>query len=199
MPEIVTVFNPGLSAMAIRVYDLRGDVRYEAWHDGNLGEPVWMPQAGLLIFAGRDQNTDPYQHVILALRPVAGVRSQDYVLDPNAADVVKPVWSLRAKPDSFFEHVTRTDVGAAWKPDDPRRNFYFAVFLGDEARPPVRNCSWFFDDSGNLLHGPELNDQYKANQLLEAADPDRPPDPNEVHFIPYPATAPPPTRPVAQP
>jgi hypothetical protein len=117
------------------------------------------------------------------------------VLDPNAADAVKPVWCLRAEPESFFGHVTRTHVAAAWKPDDPRRNFVFGVFFDDEARPPVRNCSWFFDDSGNLLHGPELNDQYKANQRLEAGDPDRLPDPYEVKFEPWPG----PTMPTRQP
>lgn len=68
------------SQSIIRIYDLRGDVLYEVWHDGPVGSCCWMADAGLLVFGalnaevywedrGYEGVEEPHAKVIFAIRP----------------------------------------------------------------------------------------------------------------------------------
>lgn len=52
--EIVTCHNQAYSPSALRVWDLDGNILYEAWHTGSLTELYWMEDARLLVLHGID-------------------------------------------------------------------------------------------------------------------------------------------------
>lgn len=95
--EIVVVHREGgFSACAIRVYDLSGRVRYEAWIDANVQSMVWMAESRLLAFAGhpdeltwaeRGIETTPdsprYPHAVGALVPLDGRTRIDTFMTSN--------------------------------------------------------------------------------------------------------------------
>lgn len=51
-PEVLVIHSNIFSLRCIRLYNLRGERVYSAWHDGAIGSAYWLPQAGLLVFAG---------------------------------------------------------------------------------------------------------------------------------------------------
>lgn len=83
--EIVAVhLHTQWSPTAIRVYDLSGNVRYEAWHDGYIESLFWSPDRGLLLCAGVNSEVlwrgrghaerKAFPVVLMALRPRDGTR-----------------------------------------------------------------------------------------------------------------------------
>jgi len=42
----------------IRIYDLSGRVLYEAWHDGEITNIMWLPIPRLMVFTGRNRSHD---------------------------------------------------------------------------------------------------------------------------------------------
>ncbi len=68
------------SPHAIRVYNLNGEVLYEAWHIGFIAQAYWWEEAGLLVGVGDRhglgdvrrfgfENPPPWPKVVFALRP----------------------------------------------------------------------------------------------------------------------------------
>ncbi len=87
--EVVVVFSHAYSQRSIRVYDLRGRVRFETWHDGSVGHLYWMPQARLLVAAAitnapahraRTPIASPHRpNVVFALRLSQDDRSREFL------------------------------------------------------------------------------------------------------------------------
>ncbi|MCC6968817.1 MAG: serine/threonine protein kinase [Phycisphaerales bacterium] len=83
-PEVLVVHSHIFSLRCIRLYNLRGDVVYSAWHDGAIGSACWLPGKGLLVFAGDSAEFEwkdlDVRHtglayspaVFFAVRPIAG-------------------------------------------------------------------------------------------------------------------------------
>lgn len=51
-PELLVVHElNNFSAAVVRVFDLRGKVRYQVWHDGAINGAVWLPKAKTVVVA----------------------------------------------------------------------------------------------------------------------------------------------------
>ena len=127
---VILCFRP-YSQMLIRVFDLAGALRYEAWHDGVISSLTWLSSPGLLVLAGvegqyglgqRYQRSEvgatSYAPCVLALRPLDGRReSRQWVvrdgarLDPTLAwyQVLGPTEGLIPLGGCFAE--LRSDLG----------------------------------------------------------------------------------------
>lgn len=147
------------SASCLRVYDLRGRVRYSVWHDGAVGTVHWMSNARRLIVTGLnsehrwdergfDLARGRYPVVVFALDPRdghadpgwivnAGRRSDDTLawyrwLGP--AELLAPlrdVYAIVGPPESGWDPARHALVqfSAGWPAGDGRRAGF--VFLLD--------------------------------------------------------------------
>ena len=117
-PEIVAIHTAGSTPCAVRVYSLRCELLFEAWHFGPLFEVAWFGEAdtnGLIVLTGdrhgRLTHTwdrlgvrkpgKQYANVVLALRPVMGKR-EGWLADADQAGPAsalawyKAVWPAQA-------------------------------------------------------------------------------------------------------
>ncbi|UCF32428.1 MAG: serine/threonine protein kinase, partial [Phycisphaerales bacterium] len=112
--EIVVVYSRSVfSQHAIRIYDLRGELLYQVWHDGWVSSYHWMSDAGLLVFAGSCDwpffdargnllGEKVGDYVVFALRPEPGFianRYLDYLSCESGDEHLDPIWYLRLWPD----------------------------------------------------------------------------------------------------
>jgi hypothetical protein len=82
-PEIIAYHEhcPG-SQGVLRIYNLRGEVLFQAWQDGGIYNVYWLAEAGLLVCSAFKGDQDRSEHgrpirgnhpvVLFAIRPVAG-------------------------------------------------------------------------------------------------------------------------------
>jgi len=124
---IVTFVRHGYSQCVIRIYDLRGDVLYEIWHDGPVSSCYWMRDAKQLVFTGANAEVDwedrgypglerPHPWVIFAIRPRYGERVHALLRTEPGDAPCDPVWykclwppEWTARERTFFDlrQVTR--------------------------------------------------------------------------------------------
>jgi|GEM_PF-1867447 len=102
-PEVVAVHRSNLTgAAAIRIYDLAGNILFEAWHEGVLYEFYWMEEPGLLVLTGvnsevnwKDRGhpevTDAWPSVVLAIKPSLGAR-HGWISTPTRPGDFEPAW-----------------------------------------------------------------------------------------------------------
>jgi hypothetical protein len=122
--EILAVHgHPHYSPNVIRVLDLDGTVRYQAWHDGALISSMWLPASGTLAlcglnsegdWAGRGEDLaarDPYPRVVFALRPREGEVRQEWIRSAGGQGTVEPLWYLCLLPPAAVARLAAEDVG----------------------------------------------------------------------------------------
>jgi hypothetical protein len=90
-PEIVVEFSHLLSRRALRIYNLRGELLYSVWHDGDLIPELWLPQPRLLLCRGTngdrywpdrgcpEAKAMPSPLTVVALRPQLDLVSRDWL------------------------------------------------------------------------------------------------------------------------
>ncbi len=83
------------SAQTIRVFDLAGVLRYEAWHDGGIFDVRWLPAARRLVVAALDSERrwDQLGHALgdsSAPYPVVA-----FALEPRDGRIGEPRWIVR--------------------------------------------------------------------------------------------------------
>ena len=92
--EIVAVYTHGPhSQSVIRIYDLHGDLLFQACHDGSEHSCHWMSEAGLLVFGGIDApgseasglpaSMDVYLPIVMAVRPSCGLVDRSWLNRPR--------------------------------------------------------------------------------------------------------------------
>lgn len=102
--EIVAVFSHSYSRRALRIYDQRGFILYQAWHNGTIADFRWKAGPQLLLCIGSDDSADgggandAYQQVMFALKPVVNCVSTDYVSEDAGNDCLRPVWYRYFEP-----------------------------------------------------------------------------------------------------
>ncbi|MFM9995577.1 MAG: serine/threonine protein kinase [Phycisphaerales bacterium] len=85
-PEIVAVHSCRTSQRCVRVYALEdGQLLFEAWHEGGLTNPLWLPDPRLLVFVGDNHEATVeelglqgpelgHPQILVALRPTLNSR-----------------------------------------------------------------------------------------------------------------------------
>ena len=192
-PEIRFSYH---SQSVIRIYDLRGQLLYQVWHDGLPYGHHWMADARLLVFAGDCQW--PYydvhgkllgdkirDFVVFALRPEPGAISDrflDYLSCDPDADRLDPAWYLRLRPDDTPDIVRMMTVRSP--PNDPGHTARCDIQL---RQLPTEYVIVTIDDHGDELPARRIvSEGYKYNQSLNDDDPHKfdLPDPDAFEFVP---------------
>ena len=113
--EIIALhWNKGYSPTLIRVYNLAGEVLYEAWHDGDLNGVAWLARHELLVTTGvnSEERLDElgeasnsgqvYPLVVFALRPEVGHRSRRWITPRDQPRSVRAVWYRCIRPFELY-------------------------------------------------------------------------------------------------
>jgi len=185
------------SQSVVRIYDLRGELLYQVWHDGTAFSCYWMAEARLLVFAGNchwpywDTNgnllgTRPWDFVVFALRPEPGFLADgylDYLSCKPGDDRLDPVWYLHLLPGNAPDLVTRITLQAPFAPNDPAHSVAVHVPLNRLGAGIIA----VIDEQGDEIGGSRIvGDSYKRNQNLPDDSPDKLklPDPAEFKLVP---------------
>jgi hypothetical protein len=182
----------------IRIYDLRGQLLYQVWHDGVPTTCHWMSDAGLLVFGGYCDwpHYDVYGNLLgegtkdfvaFSLRPAPGFiadRFLDYLSCQPDDPRLDPVWYLRLQPDNALDIVERLTIGSPRPPDAPGRNVSFHVRL----RQPVGEfVIATIDEHGAESLTPRIvSEGYRRNMNLPRHSPNKIdlPDPDAFKLVP---------------
>ena len=203
--EIVAVFgHRTYSPRVIRVYDLRGELLYQVWHDGAITTCHWMWDAALLVFAGdchgpywkdgKPVGDETRALVVFALRPEADFVASAYLdyQSQEAGDTrLDPAWylrlHLRSWPKDAVEVAERIIVQRP-NGNDPGRCATCVVHVDDRNSAAV---SWVINEFGERVGDkPVVTDGYRGNQNLPDSDPCKLPDPNDFDLVPFEPTGP---------
>jgi len=198
-PEIVVAFRRSVySQSVIRIYDLRGQLLYQVWHDGVPTSCHWLSEVGLLVVGaycdwphydihGNLLGEDTKDFVAFALRPEPGFIANhflDYLACQPDDARLDPVWYLRLQPDSALHIVDRLTLGPPRPPDSPGRNVSFDVRL----RHPVGEfIIATIDEHGKEASTPRIvTGGYKHNRNLPKGSPNKIdlPNPDAFELVP---------------
>ncbi|MEW6197828.1 MAG: serine/threonine-protein kinase [Planctomycetota bacterium] len=224
--EIIAGFvRLGYSQLVIRIYDLRGDVLYEIWHDGGASSCYWMQDAKQLVFTGANAEVEwenrgypgleiAHPWVVFAIRPRyrelvhALLRTQagDSPCDPAWYKCLwPPEWAGRRSGGFMFYDVTRpveADPGRAVGVDvtwDGRGGFSFEVDEHGEEIPGTRVISDEYRRAYNAARqqGSDQTDAASADRTSAHSGPAAtgPPDPALITLHDLPPILPSATRP----
>lgn len=91
-----------MSPVCIRVYDARGKVLYEVWHDGHIADVLWLPDPGLIVAAGMNADRrwselgfadgpETWPRVLFAVRPRFG-ETLGFLKTPHGIGGAEPAW-----------------------------------------------------------------------------------------------------------
>lgn len=174
--EIVVAFEYTHSPCTIRIYDLRGELLYQRWHDGTLAYCYWMRDAEVLFFAGLNSEHDmddrgypglPSSHarVLFGLKLELGSITSDFLSPEPGESRTAALWyrCLLPPPDA---------ARLIWATCDPPRGGYHPgrtveTTLRIEEELAMRSglgatVSWIIDERGRVV--PEsrvLGDNYQ--------------------------------------
>ena len=186
------------SQSAIRIYDLRGELLYQVWHDGIVYSGHWLSEPGLLVFAGDAHwphwdasgnllGEKMHDFVVFALQPEAGFITTEYLdyLSTKPGDErLDPVWYHRLAPDNapdFVRHI---------KLQPPRGQYDAGQFVAFDialTRPAFAYIIGVLDEHGQeRIEERTVGDGYKRNQNLpdDNADKIKLPEPSEFKLVP---------------
>lgn len=104
-PEIVALhrYQP-YSPTAIRIYDVRGEVLWQVWHDGHLNNAYWLTESKQLVLCGVNSECTwadrghpevkyrPYPFVVFAVRPEFGRIHQEWIHTAGGKGTYEPEW-----------------------------------------------------------------------------------------------------------
>ncbi len=193
--EVVVVFAHGRrSARVLRIYDLTGELLYQVWHDGFIGECYWMKEEGLLVLAGDshagywDRGERKGEQIralaVFALRPKVGwINDEDYLATAPGDPPHSPVWYMYLWPEQATQVVKRIRLRAPLPPNDAG-NYVECVVKVDY---PLGGESWIIDEFGREVEGTrDANDAYRQIQSLPDDDPKKLPIPKRFELRPTP-------------
>jgi len=140
--EIVAILNHSRYGIGVvRIYSLKGDVLYEAWHRGHFRSVQWLRGPGLLGMLGwnsevlwkcrgqpRVESQSPI--IVAALRPTFGA-SEGWITTPSVPGQCAPVWyRCLLPPDvSTDDNAKSLLISASVQPEYPGDQ-YFRINAG---------------------------------------------------------------------
>lgn len=186
------------SHSVIRIYDLRGELLYQVWHDGIVYSAHWLSDPGLLVFAGDAQwphwdargtllGKKVHDFVVFALRPEAGFITTaylDYLSTEPGDDRLDPVWYRRLAPENAPDFVRQITL------QPPRGSYNAKQFVAFDialTRPPFAYIIGVLDEHGQeQIEERIVGDGYSRNQKLPDGSPDKIalPTPGEFKLVP---------------
>ena len=206
------------SQCVLRIYDLRGEVLYEVWHDGGVDGAYWMADAKLLVLYGSNAEVyweargypgvkeNPHPHVVYAIRPRYRERHHAFLHTQPGDGPLDPAWykclwppepiASRKAPLRGGPPLLRPFRG------DPRRAVQVVIGLWlDEAQSSSFAFSLGIDEHGEEIPGSRvIPDNYKRALEAAATRPGTgPPDLDRITLHDLPPINPSPDGPAAQP
>ncbi len=194
-PEVVTMFgHRQWSQRIIRIYDLRGQVLYETWHDGPAQTCYWMKGPRLLVFAGSDATvnwdsegrirtagSDPL--VVFAIRPEPGHIDPGYLWRLGGDNDASLVWRRY-----LHLHGDPLDLGGKWALRVARPSATHAqeqlVTVITEIKGTSAQVTWNLNELGQEVSDSRWpSESYQRTRLdSPEGDPQRLPDPNDFYL-----------------
>ncbi len=189
-PEVVAAFLHGPGSLCVlRVYDLRGEVRFEMWHDGHITGLHWTEAERLLVLSGLSSEafwpergypeitSGNHPLIVMAVRPRLDWRGTQKIVPGRGDGDGAPVWYRTVLPprsaDQFWIDVLRADA------DDPSTGA-FKLVLGLKGDRKGPSASILVDKDGNVVPGHERS----TNQFQALPDP---PDLREIQLADLPS------------
>jgi hypothetical protein len=177
--EIIAAFGHWMySHHLVRIIAASGDVLFQFWHDGNIGDATWLAEPQLLIMLGNNgeaywrqrgllDHGRPHPDVLYAVRPVPGRVERDWLSTHPEEGEFAAVW-YKAIPPVSAEHRWRRRFYPLVPADRSRREFAIS-FHFDECEQCV--ITFVFDRHGNLIPGSLIRGD-GFNQWADAPDPE---------------------------
>jgi hypothetical protein len=150
--EIIAIIrHNNWAPCAVRIYDARGTVLFEAWHNGWIASVAWLPGANLLVCAAENSEVTWYGRgvsgvhqlwpaVLFAIHPDRGRRA-GWVTTPSTPGSLSPAWYKCILPP---EGLDSNEAGpfarlAVESPPDPPSTFRLIIgdvefYLDDQCR-----------------------------------------------------------------
>ncbi|MBI1853545.1 MAG: serine/threonine protein kinase [Planctomycetes bacterium] len=177
--EVVVVENSSpYSQEAIRVFDLVGNERFLAWHDGGIISVHWMRESNELVMSGMNSETRwdehgfdlpnmPYPIVAFALRVEDGhIERERFLVRSGRREDPLLVWYKWLGPVENLAALrtihTRIDWGGVELTSPRAVTLAASVWENEGIRWPPEVC-FVLDEAGNDSRR-FANDQYKAGQ-----------------------------------
>jgi serine/threonine protein kinase len=203
-PEIIVNYKSPASQSIVRIHNLRGELLYEFWSDGEVSSCHWLAEAGVLVFGGDDGYAtylerryvqrgghSPQPQVVFALRPERGKPYYGFVQkewrdDPDRAEWAgpEPLWYLCLAPADVVNGPMvsfRAHVGAPQFTGPHGRRFSVSASTGADGGGV--GVTWDADEFGNEIPGTRYAvDSYKDNLRLADGDPGKLPLPDPSVF-----------------
>ncbi len=185
-PEIVAVHgHPLYSPNVIRIYGLDGTVLYQVWHDGVLGDGIWIPERRLLVLAGlnsennwRGRGVDPggpdvYPHVLLGVKVRPGEVHDAWIRTPGGLGTVEPLWYRCLLPQpavatlcSSGEVRTVLKRHAGYVPSGDDSTFLYQIWPGETSLW----LEFLLDEHGRVIGGEPGETYRQARAALDLPD-----------------------------
>ncbi len=158
-PEIVATFTQSNQPAALRVYNLNGEVLYEFWHHGSIGDLAWLSVPRQIVVYGSNNEAtwsqlglegpkDIHQPTALfAMRPELGVRL-GVINGPHKSADAEPAWYRYFWPPRLREFVTIT---LRELPSDASQIGAVAE-LGLDALDNEGGVWWVVNDRGDVVY-----------------------------------------------
>jgi hypothetical protein len=184
--EIICLYHDWTwSASVLRIYDLRGKVLFEAWHNGWLHSAEWFPALGVLVASGVNSDAMRYQRgehggesyplVVFAIKPELG-KTGRWITTPARSGGIDPLWYKCLLPSSATNplHDPHLDISA-----DPEHAGTIRAYCNgiiNEVRTAVVGLD--INTEGEVV-GRMVWDQYRQ---LRGGSEEAMPDPDELRL-----------------
>ncbi|MCH7925973.1 MAG: serine/threonine protein kinase, partial [Planctomycetes bacterium] len=187
--EIVAAYDVAPTTnCALRVYDLKGKLLYQAWMDFLPYGFYWMSEPGLLVMGGNNGSVYwpqrghpevkyPHPNVVFAVRLEDGLITTDYLSETPGNGSLEPAWYKCLLPAEASDWTTGLMLKAPPWGFDPAR---FVRFSFQVRGNRLAQVDWVLDANGREVPGSRvIADIFKIN-------PDEYPDPEKFRLGPLP-------------
>ena len=197
-----TVFSPNV----IRIWSIDGELLYQVWHDGGLGEPRWISQWGQIVVAGLNSENNwagrgfdgavrqPYPMIVMGLKPQLGRTEPEWIRTPGGLGTRVPEWYRALQPPQVIEQFARFGLAldvyqvsadqAATAPTlcsvdvhGAREGAWMRYFIDEKGRVVSRVTTAMFETSRIERGLPAAEDLILGDLLPLVIDPRNPPGP----------------------
>jgi hypothetical protein len=169
--EIVVIHKDGpYSPVALRVYDLGGELLYQIWHDGPLNPGYWIAAEQIMVVCGLSHEAPWAQEyyeesghrpiIVFGLTPKVGHISKRWTGVSPGADTATLVWYQCVMPPALAAGFGGAKPIRPHGGEDPIRSVRFNLFFGTDRENAV---SWLMTPDGTLDPGTAVpTDKYRV-------------------------------------
>ncbi len=138
---IAVLCHVGWAPTVVRVYDARGQVLFEAWHNGWVNGVRWLPEVGLMVLVGVNSEVtwfgrgvedagSVFPTILAAIRPELGRRA-GWITTPSAPGDLEPVWYKCLLPAGAMDALDPQHGVQPMELDSPDPRAAFRLVVGD--------------------------------------------------------------------